>query len=107
MHTQATTGQSANSDTVLRPPLPQVVEVSGSESPSLINWRTRNQRARNDLSRARLRALENSIENGQTWVPSSPAHRKTWEEEVDPSHSIFLYVILNIFVSEIHSLLIS
>ncbi|GFP92081.1 protein phosphatase 2c and cyclic nucleotide-binding/kinase domain-containing protein [Phtheirospermum japonicum] len=76
-------GQSTNSAAVLRPPLPQVIEVSGSESPSLMNWRTGNQRARHDLSRARLRALESSLENGQTWVPSSPAHRKTWEEEVD------------------------
>ncbi|KAH6797947.1 protein phosphatase 2C and cyclic nucleotide-binding/kinase domain-containing protein [Perilla frutescens var. hirtella] len=74
-------GRSADLDPVLRPPLPQVVEVSGSESPSLMNWRTKNQRARNDISRARLRALESSLENGQSWVPSSPAHRKTWEEE--------------------------
>lgn len=49
-----------------------------------MNWRSRNQRARHDISRARLRALESSLENGQAWVPSSPAHRKTWEEEVDP-----------------------
>ncbi|KAK6151829.1 hypothetical protein DH2020_014464 [Rehmannia glutinosa] len=73
-------GQPANSEAVLRPPLPQVIEVSGSESPSL-NWRTANHRARHDISRARLRALESSLENGQVWVPSSPAHRKTWEEE--------------------------
>ncbi|KAG8367369.1 hypothetical protein BUALT_Bualt16G0064900 [Buddleja alternifolia] len=67
----------------LRPPLPQVIEVSGSESPSPspMNWRSRNNRARHDISRARLRAIESSLENGQTWVPSSPAHRKTWEEE--------------------------
>ncbi|KAK6126879.1 hypothetical protein DH2020_039374 [Rehmannia glutinosa] len=74
-------GQPANSEAVLRPPLPQVIEVSGSESPSL-NWRTANHRARHDISRARLRALESSLENGQVWVPSSPAHRKTWEEEL-------------------------
>ncbi|KAL0426998.1 UNVERIFIED_CONTAM: protein phosphatase 2C and cyclic nucleotide-binding/kinase domain-containing protein [Sesamum latifolium] len=74
-------GQSENFDAVLRPPLPQVIEVSGSESPSLPNWRSRHNRARNDLSRARLRAIESSLENGQAWVPSSPANRKTWEEE--------------------------
>ncbi|XP_011078275.1 protein phosphatase 2C and cyclic nucleotide-binding/kinase domain-containing protein isoform X1 [Sesamum indicum] len=74
-------GQSENFDAVLRPPLPQVIEVSGSESPSIPNWRSRHNRARNDLSRARLRAIESSLENGQAWVPSSPANRKTWEEE--------------------------
>ncbi|KAL1566860.1 cGMP-dependent protein kinase [Salvia divinorum] len=74
-------GHSEYSDPVLRPPLPQVVEASGSDSPSLMNWRSKNQRARHDISRARLRALESSLENGQAWVPSSPAHRKTWEEE--------------------------
>ncbi|KAL1532902.1 cGMP-dependent protein kinase [Salvia divinorum] len=57
-------GQSADSGPVLRPSLPQVVEASGSESPSRMNWRSRNQRARRDISRARLRALENSLENG-------------------------------------------
>ncbi|XP_051148870.1 protein phosphatase 2C and cyclic nucleotide-binding/kinase domain-containing protein [Andrographis paniculata] len=75
----ASSGQSTNSDVMLRPPYPQVIEVSGSESPSIANWRSRNHRA--SISRARLRALENSLETGQTWVPSSPAHRKTWEEE--------------------------
>ncbi|XP_042041802.1 protein phosphatase 2C and cyclic nucleotide-binding/kinase domain-containing protein-like isoform X2 [Salvia splendens] len=74
-------GHPADSDPVSRPPLPQVVEASGSDSPSLMNWRSKNQRARHDISRARLRALESSLENGQSWVPSSPAHRKTWEEE--------------------------
>lgn len=68
--------------TMLKPPLRQVVEVTGSESPSTVSWNTRNQRARNDLSRARLRAIESSLENGQIWVPPSPSHRKTWEEEV-------------------------
>ncbi|EYU30730.1 hypothetical protein ABFS82_11G051800 [Erythranthe guttata] len=72
-------GESAKSDAELRP-LPHVIEVSGSESPSVVNWRSRN-RARHDISRARLRALESSLESGQAWVPSSPAHRKTWEEE--------------------------
>ncbi|XP_022961292.1 protein phosphatase 2C and cyclic nucleotide-binding/kinase domain-containing protein-like isoform X1 [Cucurbita moschata] len=60
--------------------LPQVVEVTGSESPSTFGW-NRNNRARQDLSRARLRAIESSLENGQVWVPPSPAHRKSWEEE--------------------------
>ena len=81
---QAAFGHSADLDPVSRPSLPQVVEASGSDSPSLMNWRSKNQRARHDISRARLRALESSLENGQAWVPSSPAHRKTWEEEVDP-----------------------
>lgn len=62
-------------------PSPQVVEVTGSESPSTVSWNSRNNRARNDLSRARLRAIENSLENGHSWVPPSPSHRKTWEEE--------------------------
>lgn len=64
--------------------LPQVVEITGSESPSTVSWdSSRNtHRVRHDLSRARLRALESSLENGQLWVPSSPSHRKTWEEEV-------------------------
>ncbi|KAF7819783.1 protein phosphatase 2C and cyclic nucleotide-binding/kinase domain-containing protein isoform X1 [Senna tora] len=66
---------------VLRNPVPQVVEVTGSESPSAMSWNSKNPRARHDLSRARLRAIENSLENGQAWVPPSSAHRKTWEEE--------------------------
>lgn len=57
------------------------MEVTGSESPSTFGW-NRNNRARQDLSRARLRAIESSLENGQVWVPPSPAHRKSWEEEV-------------------------
>lgn len=64
--------------------MPQVVEVTGSESPSTLSWNSRNPRARHDLSRARIRAIENSLENGQAWVPPSSAHRKTWEEEVIP-----------------------
>lgn len=75
-------GQSTRSPGVmLRPPIPQVVEVTGSESPATVSWNSRNQRARHDLSRARLRAIESSLENGQIWVPPSPGHRKTWEEE--------------------------
>ncbi|XP_075517627.1 protein phosphatase 2C and cyclic nucleotide-binding/kinase domain-containing protein isoform X1 [Primulina tabacum] len=73
-------GQPTKFDAFLRPPIPQVVEVTGSESPSLMNWRSKN-RARNDISRARLRAIESSLGNGQLWAPSSPTHRKTWEEE--------------------------
>ncbi|KZV21642.1 protein phosphatase 2C and cyclic nucleotide-binding/kinase domain-containing protein-like [Dorcoceras hygrometricum] len=73
-------GQSTKLDVFSRPPVPQVVEVTGSESPSLMNWRSKN-RARNDISRARLRAIESSLGNGQLWAPSSPTHRKTWEEE--------------------------
>ncbi|KAL3535710.1 hypothetical protein ACH5RR_004171 [Cinchona calisaya] len=79
--TQAAVARSPSSDAVLRPPLPQVVELSGSESPSVMSWNSRNHRVRHDVSKARLRAIENSLEKGQMWVPSSPAHRKTWEEE--------------------------
>ncbi|KAF0932343.1 hypothetical protein E2562_010290 [Oryza meyeriana var. granulata] len=62
-------------------PSQQVVELVGSESPSTISLNPKNQRSRHDLSRARLRALESSLENGQLWVPPSPSHRKTWEEQ--------------------------
>lgn len=85
---QSTVAQSASYGDVLQKPVPQVVEVTGSESPSTFGWSARNQRVRHDLSRARLRALENSLENGQAWVPPPSAHRKTWEEEVIP-HLIF------------------
>ncbi|XP_044464184.1 protein phosphatase 2C and cyclic nucleotide-binding/kinase domain-containing protein-like [Mangifera indica] len=79
--TGSAAGHSVSSGAVIRPLASQVVEVTGSESPSTFGWISRNQRTRNDLSRARLRAIESSLENGQVWVPSSPAHRKTWEEE--------------------------
>ncbi|KAL5211672.1 hypothetical protein ABZP36_022519 [Zizania latifolia] len=59
----------------------QVVELVGSESPSIISLNPKNQRPRHDLSRARLRALESSLENGQLWFPPFPSHRKTWEEQ--------------------------
>ncbi|XP_068338442.1 protein phosphatase 2C and cyclic nucleotide-binding/kinase domain-containing protein-like isoform X2 [Pyrus communis] len=74
-------GQSVSPAGALRPPVPQVVEVTGCESPSPSGWNSRNQRTRHDLSKARLRAIESSLENGQIWVPPSPSHRKTWEEE--------------------------
>ncbi|XP_022893311.1 protein phosphatase 2C and cyclic nucleotide-binding/kinase domain-containing protein isoform X2 [Olea europaea var. sylvestris] len=64
-----------------KPALPQVVEVSGSECPSHMRWNSRSHHARHDISRSRLRSIESSLENGQAWVPPSPAHRKTWEEE--------------------------
>lgn len=80
---QATVGQASISSTAaLRPPIPQVVEMSGSESPSTMGWNAKNQRVRTDISKTRLRAIETSLENGQLWVPPSPGHRKTWEEEV-------------------------
>ncbi|KAM1727229.1 hypothetical protein ACFX12_017898 [Malus domestica] len=79
--TDMSVGQSISSATALRPPVPQVVEVTGCESPSPSGWNSRNQRTRHDLSKARLRAIESSLENGQIWVPPSPSHRKTWEEE--------------------------
>ncbi|XP_052886767.1 protein phosphatase 2C and cyclic nucleotide-binding/kinase domain-containing protein-like isoform X1 [Gossypium arboreum] len=74
-------GESANPASILRPPVPQVSEATGSESPLAFSLSSRNQQARHDLSRARLRAIESSLENGQIWVPPPPAHRKTWEEE--------------------------
>ncbi|KAL3337485.1 hypothetical protein AABB24_029904 [Solanum stoloniferum] len=92
--TNVAVGQSISSNVVLRPPLPQVVELSGSESPSVMSWNSRIQRARQDISRARLRAIESSLENGQIWVPPSPAHRKTWEEEAQIErvlHDHFLF----------------
>lgn len=79
---QSSVSQSTISPGALRPPVPQIVEVTGSESPANFGWNARNPRVRHDLSRARLRAIESSLENGQLWVPPSPAHRKTWEEEV-------------------------
>lgn len=63
-------------------PLQQIVEVTGTESPSTISWNSRNHHARHDLSHARLKAIESSLENGHAWVPPSLPHRKTWEEEV-------------------------
>ncbi|KAF6164475.1 hypothetical protein GIB67_025301 [Kingdonia uniflora] len=74
--------------------MPQIVEVNGSESPSTTRWSSRNHRVRHDLSRARLRAIECSLENGQIWVPPSPSHRKTWEEEAQIEqalHDHFLF----------------
>lgn len=79
---QIAAGETASPAAVLHPPVPQIVEVTGSESPSTFSWNSRNHRVRHDLSKARLRAIESSLENGQIWVPPSPAHRKTWEEEV-------------------------
>ncbi|PIA64807.1 hypothetical protein AQUCO_00100346v1 [Aquilegia coerulea] len=72
--------QSTTTSTFVKP-MPQIVEVKGSESPLTTRWNARNNRARHDLSRARLRAIECSLENGQVWAPPSPNHRKTWEEE--------------------------
>ncbi|KAG6723609.1 hypothetical protein I3843_03G210700 [Carya illinoinensis] len=74
-------GQLATPGAFLRPPVPHVIEMTGSESPSTFSWNSKNHRVRHDLSRARLRAIESSLENGQIWVPPPPAHRKTWEEE--------------------------
>ncbi|XP_019192475.1 PREDICTED: protein phosphatase 2C and cyclic nucleotide-binding/kinase domain-containing protein-like [Ipomoea nil] len=92
--TDAAGVQSKSYEAVLRHPLPQVVEASGSESPAVMSWNSRNQRARQDISRARLRALENSLENGRIWMPPSPGHRKTWEEEAQIEqvlHDHFLF----------------
>ncbi|CAL5058821.1 unnamed protein product [Urochloa decumbens] len=62
-------------------PSQKVVGLAGSESPLIVSSNTNNQRSRHDLSRARLRALESSLENGELWIPPSPSHRKTWEEQ--------------------------
>lgn len=95
---QSSGDQSASPSAVLKPPLPQFVELSGSESPSVMGWNIRHQRVRQDISRTRLRAIESSLENGQVWVPPSPAHRKTWEEEVTTLITSFLWIQHN-FVS--------
>lgn len=87
-------------DAVLRPPIPQVLEVSGSESPSVTSWNSKNHRVRHDVSRARLRAIESSLENGQVWIPPSPSHRKTWEEEVKLSDLFDTFIILTSFASQ-------
>lgn len=92
--TDTSVSQSASPGAVLRPPVPQIVEATGSESPSALSWSSRFNRARHDLSRARLRVIESSLENGQIWVPPSPAHRKTWEEEAQIEralHDHFLF----------------
>ncbi|KAL3532502.1 hypothetical protein ACH5RR_006023 [Cinchona calisaya] len=86
--TEGVVARSPNPNAVLRPPIPQVVEVSGSESPSAMSWNSRNHRVRHDVSKARLRAMESSLEKGQMRVPSSPAHRKTWEEEAHIQRSL-------------------
>ncbi|CAL9121031.1 unnamed protein product [Musa acuminata var. zebrina] len=75
-------------------PLQQVVQVTGSESPSTLNWNSRTQRPRHEPSRIRLRAIESYLENGHVWVPPSPSHRKTWEEEAhieQALHDHFLF----------------
>ena len=72
------------------------MEATGSESPSTLNWSSKINRARNDLSRARLRVIEGSLENGQLWVPPSPAHRKTWEEEVNHLFINYVYILQKI-----------
>ncbi|XP_031094178.1 protein phosphatase 2C and cyclic nucleotide-binding/kinase domain-containing protein-like [Ipomoea triloba] len=91
--THSAGGQSTSSETVLRPPLPQTIEASGAESPAVLSWNTRNQRTRQEISRARLRALESSIENGQIWVPPSPAHRKTWEEQAQIEQALHYHFL--------------
>ena len=73
------------------------MEATGSESPSTLNWSARINRARNDLSRARLRVIEGSLENGQLWVPPSPAHRKTWEEEVNHLFVNYVNTLQNLY----------
>lgn len=85
--------QAASPSAVLHPPVPQIVEATGSESPSALSWSYRFNRARHDLSRARLRVIESSLENGQLWVPPSPAHRKTWEEEVNLLSTNYVFVL--------------
>ncbi|XP_078431849.1 protein phosphatase 2C and cyclic nucleotide-binding/kinase domain-containing protein [Wolffia australiana] len=57
-------------------------EVPGPESPSAVALTMGNLRARHDLSRARLRAIESSLDSGLVWAPPSPSQRKSSEEEV-------------------------
>lgn len=76
-------------------PLQQVVQATGSESPSTLSWNSKIHRARQDPSRTRLKAIESYLENGHTWVPPSPSHRKTWEEEVDIHTHIVIYYSLS------------
>ncbi|KAI4376589.1 hypothetical protein MLD38_014335 [Melastoma candidum] len=83
----------ANPGSIICSCVPQVVEVSGLESPSPLSRSGRNHRTRNDFSKARLRAIESSIENGQSWAPP-PLNRKTWEEEAHIEralHNHFLF----------------
>ncbi|KAF5748558.1 Phosphatase 2c putative isoform 1 [Tripterygium wilfordii] len=90
--------QSTGHGAAPRSPIPQVFELTGSESPATYRWSSRNHRVRHDLSRARLRAIESSLENGQVWAPPSPAHRKTWEEEAHIEQALrdhFLFKKLN------------
>ncbi|KMT03150.1 hypothetical protein BVRB_8g197060 [Beta vulgaris subsp. vulgaris] len=75
------TGAGASPGPTMTPSAPQVVELNGSESPATMSFNSRNHRVRHDVSRTRLRAIESSLEGGNAWVPPSPAHRKTWEEE--------------------------
>ncbi|KAG9449193.1 hypothetical protein H6P81_009158 [Aristolochia fimbriata] len=72
--------QTSNADVK---PVNQALETAGSESPSSVSvYSSKNKhRGRHDLSRARVRAIESSLENGHVWVPPSASHRKTWEEE--------------------------
>lgn len=76
-------------------PSQQLVELVGSESPSAISLNPKNQRSRHDLSRARLRALESSLENGRLWVPPSPSHRKTWEEQVRSTNIVTTKILFS------------
>lgn len=72
--------------------------MSGSESPTTMSWNAKNQRVRTDISKTRLRAIENSLENGQLWVPPSPGHRKTWEEEVN-FHQLLIMQLAELIIS--------
>ncbi|CAI9100405.1 OLC1v1037402C1 [Oldenlandia corymbosa var. corymbosa] len=78
---EAVVAHAPASDAFLRTSMPQTIEMTGSESPLTMGWNPKNSRVRHDVSKARLRAIESSLENGHLWIPSSPAHRKTWEEE--------------------------
>ncbi|PKA54434.1 Protein phosphatase 2C and cyclic nucleotide-binding/kinase domain-containing protein [Apostasia shenzhenica] len=60
--------------------MPEVVDAVGSPSSLAVGLISRNHHVKHDLSRARLRAIESSLENGHTWVPST-SNRKTLEEK--------------------------
>ncbi|KAK1265063.1 Protein phosphatase 2C and cyclic nucleotide-binding/kinase domain-containing protein [Acorus gramineus] len=81
-------------------PEPHVVEAVGSESPSTLSWNSKNNRVRHDLSRARVRAIESSLENGYAWVPSSSSNRKTWEEEEEGGEGKEVHRVLQRYTAE-------
>ncbi|RAL37184.1 hypothetical protein DM860_004106 [Cuscuta australis] len=98
--------QSKNYEAAGRFPLPQDAETSGSESPTVVSWKSRNQRERKDTSHASFHALENSLENPQIWMPPSPRHRKTWEEEAHIEQVLHDHFLFRKLTNSQHHLLL-